>query len=324
MQILVILIFRSTVKLPLRLACLATALFTTQSALAFELAHSEGTIKLQSTPSQIVSYDLAVLDSLSTLGIDVAGVAKANYSGHMAHLADKPVTGTLFEPDYPVLDKLKPDLIFAGRRSVPAMPELSKHAPTAVFHTDPLAFLDSFRQANEALGSAFQKQAQVKVALDAIDENVKHLHEANQGKTGAFLFVMRGNIIPNVPGDRYGYGLELAGLQSVLPATDPNAPTPPRPEPGSPEAEAAAAARAEQIATIAKAEPDWLIVMDRGAINDGEKTAEEALAKHPQLSQTKAYKAGRVYYADPNGWYLVGGGLTNLKTITDSMLSAMK
>jgi iron complex transport system substrate-binding protein len=31
-----------------------------------------------------------------------------------------------------------------------------------------------------------------------------------------------------------------------------------------------------------------------------------------------------VYYVDPNGWYVIGAGLTNLKTITGQMITAMK
>lgn len=65
-------------------------------------------------------------------------------------------------------------------------------------------------------------------------------------------------------------------------------------------------------------------MLDRGAINGAEKTAADTLAKHPEISQTRAYKEGRVFYADPNGWYIIGGGLTNLKNITADMLTAME
>lgn len=313
-------------KLSNRLAglCAALSFMTAAPAMAFELVHDQGRVSLPSPPDRIASFDLSVLDSLNALGVDVVGVPKSTYRNELAKFSDAAVVGTLFEPDYPALEKLELQLIFAGGRSAGAVPELEKLAPTAVLGGDATAFLESFRRNNLALGKAFQKTAQARKALDAIDEDVKKLHAANEGKSGAFLFAIRGNVIPHVPGDRFGYAYEVAGLQSVLPPKDPDAPAAPRPEAGSPEAKAAEAARAEAVAAIAKAEPDWLIVLDRGAINDGEKTAADTLARHPQLSQTRAYKEGRVFYADPNGWYVIGGGLDNFGRIVRDMLAAMK
>lgn len=311
-------------KLSIRLASIGAALVVSLPATAFELAASNETVKLPAAPSKIASFDLAALDTLNTLGVSVVGVPKSTYAGSLAKFNDATVVGTLFEPDYEVLKKLQPDLIIAGGRSQKAVPQLQEVAPTATFESDPSAFMKSFETTNLALGKAFDKEARAQAAIAAIQKNVEELHRINQGKKGAFLFAIRGNVMAHVPGDRFGYAHELTGLESVLPAKDANAPAQPRPEAGSPEAKAAAEKRAQEIASIAKADPDWLIVLDRGAINGGEKTAADTLAKHPQLSQTRAYKEGRVYYADPNGWYVIGGGLSNLKAITDDMLAAMK
>ena len=307
-----------------RILGLCAALAVAMPAMAFELAHDGGAVKLEQPPAKIASFDLAVLDSLNVLGVDVAGVPKSTYTGKLAKFNDATQVGTLFEPDYDALKKLAPDLIFAGGRSQKAVPELNKIAPTATLNGKPTAFLESFRKNNLALAQAFQKDDAAQHALHAIDEDVKALHALNQNKTGLFLFIINGNVMAHVPGDRFGYAYELAGLKSVLPAKAADAPAAERPEPGSEAAKAAASARAETLKTAAKAEPDWLIVLDRGAINGGEKTAADTLAKHPDLSQTQAYKQGRVFYVDPNGWYVVGGGLANLKAITTDMLAAMK
>nr|MBF0683496.1 ABC transporter substrate-binding protein [Pseudomonas sp.] len=311
-------------KLSTRLVSIGAALLVSLPATAFELVDSNGTVKLPNTPNKIVSFDLSALDTLNTLGVPVVGVPKLNYEGRLATFNETTVVGTLFEPDYAVLKTVQPDLIIAGGRSQKAVPQLQDVAPTASFESDPSAFLKSFKAANLALAGAFGKEAQARDAISAIDRNVEELHRVNDGKKGAFLFVIKGNVMTHVPGDRFGYAFELTGLDSVLPAKDTNLPAQPRPEAGSPEAKAAAEKRAQDIVAIAKAEPDWLIVLDRGAINGGEKTAAATLASHPQLSQTRAFKEGRVYYADPNGWYVVGGGLSNLKGITEDMLAQMK
>lgn len=291
---------------------------------AFVLQHAEGTLKLDARPSKVVSFELGILDSLTALGVPAAGVPKSVYEGPLARYQDAPVVGTLFEPNYTVLKGIKPDLIVAGGRSLKAVPELSKVAPTVTFATDPNAFMKTFRETNLALGKAFGKEEQAAVALQKIDSNLEELHARNKGKTGAMLFVVRGNVMPHAPGDRFGYAYELTGLESVLPAKDPNAPVAPRPEPGSPEAKAAAEQRAKVVSEVAAAEPDWLIVLDRGAINNGEHTAKETLSSHPELSKTKAFKEDRVYYVHPNGWYVIGGGLNNMKTITEDLLQKMQ
>lgn len=311
-------------KLTSRLALLGVAYLVAAPAGAFELKHSEGELSLDRTPAKIVSFDLGVLDTLAALDVPVVGVPRATYEGDLAPYREIKPVGTLFEPDYAVLKEVQPDLIIAGSRSLKAVPELSKLAPTVNFTLDPGAFLASFRESNLALARAFDKQEQAQAALAVIDDNVRALREANQGKTAVVIFTIKGNVIPHVPGDRFGYAYELAGLESVLPARDPHAPVAPRPEPGSPEAQAAAQQRAQAIAAVAAAEPDWLLVLDRGAINGEERTAQATLAQHPELGQTKAFKEGRVAYLDPNGWYIVGGGLNNMRRITTELLAQMR
>lgn len=307
-----------------RIAVLTATLLLSAQSLAFELSHSKGTLTLKAPPKMVVTYDLSVLDSLTALGVDVAAVPRSSYSGALEKFKDAPKVGSLFEPDLEALAAVKPELIITGGRSRKAAEKLGAIAPTVNFDGDPAAFMRSFRENNLALAKAFGKEKEAKNAIGAIEKNVEALHKANKGKSGVMLFVINGKVMAHAPGDRFGYMHELTGLSSVLPAKDPNAPASPRPAAGSPEAAAAARAQSEQLAQVAAAEPDWLIVLDRGAINGGKKTAAEVLAKHPVLSQTRAFKAGHVHYVDPNGWYVIGGGLNNLKAETDALLAAMK
>ncbi|MFA5663462.1 ABC transporter substrate-binding protein [Castellaniella sp.] len=302
-----------------------TLVLAAASAQAFQLEHHDGVLELDTAPGRLVSYDLGVLDTLDTLGIPVVGVPRSAYQGSLTQYNDAPLVGTLFEPDQDALRRLEPDLIFAGRRSLPAIPALKDLAPT-VHYVDPdRPFLEALRSDTMALARAFGKEDQADEALLAIERNVHTLHEGNRGKTAAFLFVIQDNVIAHAPGDRFGYAYELTGLESVLPANEHgSAPAAPRPQPGSPEHKAAQAERARIIHAVAQADPDWLIVLDRGAINNGEKTAARTLSAHPELSQTRAFRNGHVYYADPNGWYVVTGGLSNLQQITDDLLATMK
>lgn len=294
------------------------------AASAFELNHSEGRVQLNQAPAIIATYDLSVLDTLGALNVEVKGVPQSTYQGDLAKFKDTQKIGTLFEPNFDVLTELKPDLIFAGGRSARAIPELQKHAPVAVFNANTDAFMQSFNDNNLALAKAFGKEKAAKKQLKRINANIKKIQKQHQGQTGAFLFVINNNVMAHAPGDRFGYAYEITGLTSVLPPADKSNTPVARPAPGTPEAKAAQAARAKVITQIAKANPEWLIVLDRGAINGAEKAAAKILANHPELNQTQAFKSGRVFYVDPNPWYVISGGLNNFESITQEILRNMR
>lgn len=290
------------------------------SANAFEIKNDNVTINLADTPTQIATYDLAVLDSLNAIGVDVAGVPKSMYEGDLAKFSEKPVIGTLFEPDYDELKKLNPDLIFAGGRSANAIPELAKIAPVASYNIDPNNFLESFTQANLNLAAAFDRADDAQKIIQRINANIEKIQAANQGKTMAFLFVINDNIIPHVPGDRFGFAYDVTGLESALPARPNDYVAPPRPAPGSEQAKAAQKERELNLERLALKNPDWIFVLDRGAINGAEKNAAKTLANHKVLSETTAFKNGNVYYVEPNPWYVITGGLNNFEKITQDIL----
>lgn len=293
-------------------------------AATFSLPHSDGVISLPSTPEKIVAYDLAVIDSLHTLGVPVQGVPQPAelYTGALAALQKATKVGTLFEPDYERLQMLKPDLIFAGARSQGEVDNLNELAPTAIMRLQE-PYMEHFREHNLALGKAFNKQREAKQAVRAVEKNVARLSKRNKGKTGAFLFVVNDRVIAHAPGERFGFAYEISGLTSVLPPKDPASIPAVRPAPNSPEALQMQQVNEDALRRIVDAEPDWLLVLDRGALNNGPETAADTLAQHATLSNTEAFKEGRVYYVSINDWYVVSGGLTTLKTITEDMLANM-
>lgn len=303
---------------------IGSSLLVASAANAFEIKHSDGVLTLEQTPKKIVSYDLGQLDTLTALGIEAVAVPKSNFKHALERYKDSPTVGTLFEPDYDALKKIQPDLIIAGRRSIPAIPELSKIAPTIIYAENPSNFVDSVKDSTNNLAKAWGKEAEADKLLEKLDQNIKQLHELNKGKTGAFLFIVNDRVMAHAPGDRFGYIEELTGLKPVLNARTAEELNQPRPQPDTPEAKERAKKAAEEIATIAKANPDWLIVLDRGAINDGEETAANTLRNHAELSKLDAVKNDHVFYVEPNPWYVVTAGVSNLITITDQMIEKMK
>ena len=277
----------------------------------------------EAAPERVVSYDLSVVDTLVSLGVTPVGVPSSVFTGHLQALNELPKAGSLFEPDVAALESLNPQLLIVGGRSRNTAEQLSKIAPTINFADEQLKFLEQNAKTSRSLGQLFAKEALVEKQLEQIQTNVAQLHDLTQNQTGLMLFTMNGNVMAHAPGDRFGYMHELTGLTPVLPAAKPNANTS-RPEPNSPEAKKLAQERINTLQNALASNPDWLIVLDRSAINGGTKTAQETLSKHPVISQSAAFKDNRVIYVDPNGWYIIGSGLQNLTQITEQFLTEMQ
>ncbi|NLA50628.1 MAG: ABC transporter substrate-binding protein [Alcaligenaceae bacterium] len=302
-----------------------TALTLSSQVMAFELTHSEGTIKLDKTPETIATYDPAVLDSLDYLGIEVDLMPNIQERPAFKKYADLKPAGTLFEPDYDVLNEAKPDIIFVARRTAAKQEELSKVAPVAFYSFNNFNYFEDFKTNNLNLAKAFGKEAEAQAKLDEIDADMKKLHEINKDKTGVFMMVLgNGRVAPHVEGDLFGFSYDLFGLTPVLEGRDPNTPPAPRPAPDSPEAKAAAEARAKQVTEIAEANPDWLIVFDRQQLTSNELTADKTLQEHPELGQLDAVKNNKIIFIEPSKWYLITGGLNNIHNIVKQAIEEMK
>ena len=89
-------------------------------AVTIDVQHELGTTTVPINPKQVVVFDFGVLDSLDTLGIDVIGLPKGTVPAYLSkYAADKYVNvGTLQEPDFEVINALKPDLIIISGRHI--------------------------------------------------------------------------------------------------------------------------------------------------------------------------------------------------------------
>lgn len=91
---------------------LAAAFFVAQAGLAeTTIGTATGPLTLDGTPQSLASYDVAAIDTLSALGIEVAGVPSQLFVTYLDDVkSGAAVVGTLFEPEYEALAKLVPEL----------------------------------------------------------------------------------------------------------------------------------------------------------------------------------------------------------------------
>ena len=81
------------------------------SAASIPVKHARGETAVPANPTKTVVLDLAVLDTLHTLGVDVTGVpAAAKLPPQLEQYADKRYlkVGSMFEPNYEVIHAAAP------------------------------------------------------------------------------------------------------------------------------------------------------------------------------------------------------------------------
>ena len=308
---------------------LTAAPISAQTQSGFDVVHAQGRTTLPDAPKRVAVFDLAALDILQALGVDVVGVPKVAYPSYLAgYGADRHAkVGTLFEPDYEALKATRPDLIVIGGRSSAKYAELSRIAPTVDLSTDTTGFIPSVARNILLLGRLFGRQAEAATRTERLLADVRALQDkgARSGK-GLLLFVAGQGISPQPAQTRFGILYEVTGIAPAITAADlppaqPRAARQAEPAAGTPEAAAADEARkrqsAEQAARLAtllaQRDPDWLFVLDRNAATGGEAVAEKLFAGNAAAVRTKAWTKQQVVFLDAPNWYLVGGGLTALE-----------
>ena len=299
----------------------------------FEAVHAQGRTMLPATPRRVAVFDLAALDILQALGVDVAGVPDAAFPAYLAgdggaRYSKVAKVGSLFEPDYGALSAVRPDLIVVASRSSAKFAELSRIAPTIDLSTSTTAFVPSVARNILLLGRIFGRQAEAAALTEQLLADAQALQaKGAKAGTGLLLFVAGQGISPQPAQTRFGVFYELAGIAPAITAADlpparPRAARQPDPVAGSPEAAAADEARKRQsaqqaarlAALLAQRDPDWLFVLDRNAATGGQPVAEKLLAGNAAVMKTKAWAKRQVVYLDAPTWYLVGGGATALKS----------
>lgn len=291
---------------------IAGAMLLTSAAFAdgITVKHAQGETKLVQTPVKIITFDLATLDTLDALGVNVAGVPTVKLPDYLAKYdgADYVKVGTLFEPDYEAVNALEADLIIVAGRSAAKYPELSKIAPTIDMTVDADNFVQSSEEIIQKLAGIFGKQQQAETALATINTKKDNLKQLTaEAGTGLLVLTTGGKMSAYGPGSRFGV---LYSDFGVKPAADDI-------KPGG---------HGQPIAFeyILEKNPDWLYVIDRDASIGREGIAAQKFLDNAVIAQTNAWKNSNVVYVDGAAWYLNPNGLTSMGKIIDELTTALK
>lgn len=285
----------------------APAVSHAQEGATVTVLTDQGEKEVPKNPRTVVVYDLAVLDTLDALGVEVDGVPTAPYPEYLAEYGSEDVTkvGTLFEPDFEAVNALQPDLIIVGGRSRTQADALSQIAPTIDMSVDPSNYLQSAMDRARAVGKIFGKTEEVDEKIAALEGSIEKLRGEAEGAGTGLLVLTTGNRMSAFgPGSRFGVLHTGFGIQ----AADANLDT-------------ANHGEAISFEYIAEIDPDWLFVIDRdAAIGRG---SAASLLENELVENTRAWKADRVVYLDPANWYLTGSGIQSLQQAVDQITQAL-
>lgn len=274
-----------------------------------EVRHAQGTTSVPLNPKKVVAFDLASLDTLTALGIHVAGVPGGVLPKYLSEYASAETAkvGTVFEPDFEAVNALAPDLIIVSGRTAPKYAALARIAPTIDLSPDQTRYVASAQENIRTLGRIFGKEKEADAALAKLQASIAALRQkAGTAGAGALILTTGGKISTYGAGSRFGLIFTDYGFRQA----DPDIKVGVHGQPAS-------------FEYLLEKNPDWLFVIDRDAAIGQEGKSAGKLLDNEIVGQTTAWKKKQVVYLDPESWYLVGGGVTALANEVDQLARAL-
>ncbi|WP_291754289.1 siderophore ABC transporter substrate-binding protein [Lysinibacillus sp. UBA5990] len=267
-------------------------------------------VKLDKIPEKVVVFDNGFLDTLDALGVNPTAVVQDSLPSYLSKYKDSTYVnaGTLFEPDYEKLSEINPDIIFISGRASAAYAELSKIAPTVYIGVDNKNFLESFNANTELAGKIFGKEKEAADAIAAYEAKVEEVKGKATASEEKALIVLgsEGALSAYGSGSRFGVIHDVFGVKAA-------------------DEKVKVGTHGDNVSFeyVRDTNPDILFVVDRDAVvNENGASGTKAAIENEIVSATNAVKNDKVFYLDPEVWYLSGGGLQSETLKVEDVLKA--
>lgn len=267
--------------------------------------HKLGETTVNINPKKVVIFDIGSLETYHELDIPVAGVTN-NVPEYIAeYRSDRYAKlGSIKGPNIQAIKDFAPDLIIISGRQGGAYDSLSMIAPTLFLGVDTKNYWDSFEKNVKTIAQLHGKEklAEEKLAVLRRKRDLVKEKSKNDANKGLVVMHVRGGYTAYGPGSRFGFPHDVLGIKSTIELND----------------ETHTGHRfKEGDGLIAKANPDYIFLIDRDSATGGKSKATEELLS-PELKKTKAYSNGKIVTLPGNIWYISGGGLISVDSkITD-------
>ncbi len=271
--------------------------------------HELGETEVPKNPKNIVVFDYGIVDSLDQLGVDIAAVAKESLPDYLSKYSGGKYenAGSLKEPDFEKISQIDPGLIIISGRQAPVYEQLSEIAPTIHLGVDTTKYMESFEQNMQTLGEIFDKKDAVKDELASIKSEIEKVHEkaSNMDEEGLIILANDGKVSAYGPSSRFGIIHDVLGIKPVDETI-----------------EASTHGQSISFEYITKKNPDYLFVIDRGAVVGGQSSAKQVV-ENRLVKKTDAYKHDNIIYLNPEYWYLSGGGLQSVSAMAEEIRASL-
>lgn len=253
-----------------------------------------GEVTVPLNPQRVAILDNTAMETLKDWGVEPVALPKPLLpkSIFADWIDDDSIAdaGSHREPILEAVSEAEPDLIIGGYRFEEYTSDLEKIAP--VVDIAPAnerfdSFSEGLTEQTEILGEIFEREDDAAELIATFDEAVENAAAATSGES-VFLAVTSGNAIDNGAG-RIGRIIEPLNLNDVFAGQDLDAESVHQDSGIAPE-------------TVAQANPEWAIVLDRDAAID---TADDATPAATLLAAQEAWKSvtfiqeDQIIYLDP-------------------------
>lgn len=272
-----------------------------------EIEHKLGTTLVPENPARIVVLDIGALETLKALGITPIGIPKRympDYLDDLKNDADIADVGSVIEPDFEGINALSPDLILMSTRQERFYDELNDIAPAIFIGTDNEDYLPSFRRNVMLLAKIVGKEPVAEEMLQKLAEKIRVAQEKfNDDPNKAFFLIYNnGKFSAFGKGSRFGFIHDVLHIKPVMELKDESV-------------------HGQRVSNelIVDANPDYLFIVDRNAAVVGKKANRDEVV-NVLIAQTNAFKNNKIFFLDPELWFISGGGLTSVDLMVDDIL----
>ena len=267
-----------------------------------------GPVTIPDTPRKMAVFDMGTLDTLTSLGVTVAGVPDNVYIPSLKEAASKAEkVGTLFEPNLETLYHMKPDLVVLSMRTSPKYEDVARIAPVIDMSNDTEDQIAEGLTRLKEFGKLMGKEKEARALHDELSDLIAETKAASEGAgTGLVIMVSGGKLSAFSAHSRFGWIYQYLGFKQV---TD--------------DMKRAPHGQPISFEFIQKTNPDWLFVIDRGASIGEEGKSAKSVLDNAIVRDTKAWSKDQVVYLSLES-YIAPGGIRQIRHDLTLIRDALK
>ncbi|GAA0760618.1 putative ABC transporter solute-binding protein YclQ [bioreactor metagenome] len=269
----------------------------------------KGEVEVPVNPKNVVVLDYGSLDIMTKLEVEPVALPKGSLPAYLDKYKDDKYVdlGSLKEFDLEKINEVAPDLIIIEGRQESYYEDLKKIAPVLYLGTANSDIFASAENNAKVLGKVFAKEEGVTTELGNINKRLEAVSAKVKENNSTALMTMfnEGSLSVYGTGSRYDMVYSKFGFT-----------------PADTQIEASNHGQNISFEYLKEKNPDYLFVLDRGAITGTQASVKEAV-ENELIKTTKAYKDGHIVYVNPQAWYVGGSGIMAIDTIISDVEAAL-